>query len=176
MADKQWSASNYRQRKATRQAKVEPQWVTNPDTGEEFLLRRIGGMAYTIAGFMPRNMAADAVQSWAKEGVDVPPTSTDAMVQAVDVDDNRRTLEFMGRVVMEACIVPKLVIRKEGQELAADELDPGELDDSDVMFIFRWATGYGQAVQLKGGQAMPVGNLQKFPKKAGRRLRTGTDR
>lgn len=51
-----------------------------------------------------------------------------------------------------------------------------ELDDPDVLYIFRAATGQvnAEGVPLKGGQVMQMADLKSIHQKAGRRSRTGT--
>lgn len=160
-----WNASNYRRRKAERLAQSTPEWVTNPETGEKFCLRRVGAMAPMVAGFIPHDLTAEAVQAW--EGkVEV----GELTEQKQTVDQGQRDLQLIGRVVGQACVVPKLVNGATGEN--ENELDPAELDDKDLMFIFRWATGQA-GVPMKGGEVMSRNDLSNFRKRPGRRIRTG---
>lgn len=171
-----WNTSNYRQRKAQRRAKVEPQWITNPETQEKFFVRRVGAVAYAVAGQMPHNLAADAVKGWAEKGVNVdsteePDSEARALREKEKEEEGKRNLQLMAKVVCEALVTPKVVAVPNSDE----EISIEDLDDSDLMFIFKFATGQLGPVQLVGGEAVPMGSLQNFPKKPGRRSRTGTN-
>lgn len=165
-----WNTSNYRQRKSERLARLKPEWVKNPETGEEFELRRIGGMAYTIAGYMPHTLTAEAIQGWKAEGVEV--SGGDGDLNSKAMEDGKRNLELMAKVVQDACVTPKLVPGATGD----DELDPADLDDSDLLFIFRYATGQvgSDGVPLRGGDAIRLAEVKSLRKTPGRRARTGT--
>lgn len=162
----EWNASNYRQRKSERLLAVKPEWVTNPETQEKFYLRRVGAMASMLAGYMPHELTNKAIAAWKEKGVEVGgETTTPTPV----VEDGERQLQLMGKVVAQSCVIPKLVVNPQ----AEDEIDPGDLDDKDVLFIFRYATGQvnAQGVSMVGGQVMPMANLESFRKKPGRRSR-----
>jgi len=165
-----WNGPKYLQRKAARLLKVTPEWVTNPETGEEFYLRRVGAMASMLAGYMPHELTNKAIAAWKEQGVEVPGSETPAVVVP---EDGQRQLELMAKVVAQACVIPKLVVGATGE----NEIDPADLDDNDVLFIFRYATGVVNAkgVPLVGGQVIPTANLESFRKKPGRRARTGTN-
>lgn len=165
-----WSTSNYRSRRAQRQAKVEPQWYTNPETEEKFFIRRIGGMAYAMAGELPRGLTAEAVEGWKEEGVEVQTSQGKVMVGPREVSEGRRNLQMMGRIIVDALVIPKVVENPAGD----DEITLADLDDSDALFIVRIATGQVGSVPLQGGQVMNMAGLKSVPKKAGRRARTGT--
>lgn len=168
MSDKKWSASNYRANKAKRMESLPANWVTNPETGAEFLLRKVGAMAPMIAGMMPSALTAKAVEAWKEakvEGLDSPAVQP-------QVEEVQRDLQLMARVVQEACVIPKLVHNPQKE----DELDPAELDDKDLMFIFRYATGQIGEVKLKGGKVMDVTDLESFRKRPGVRQRTRSDK
>jgi hypothetical protein len=203
-----WSTSNYRQKKAQRLAQLPPQWVTNPDTQQEFLIRRVGALAYSIAGYAPNALKAEAVAAWKERGIE--PGQSESQIQVADerlIEESKRNQRMIGRVVYEACVVPVLFTDGEDPEdilnraMAACEtawgdsedwksadgnarieraseiiLNLEELDQSDILFIFRVATSAadGDRVPLKGGQAMQVADLKSFRKKPGRRARTGT--
>lgn len=174
MTNKQWSASNYRANKAKRFESVTPEWVTNPETGAEFLLRRTGAMSAMIANYMPNvaHMADGVVAKWKEAGVEISgsPELHDgylyngetakrlALVTPEKIAEGERDLKLMARIVQAACVIPKLVVGA----TAEDELDPSELDDSDVLFIFKYATGqYGS---LKGAEIATVDDLAQFRK------------
>lgn len=166
----QWNASNYRANKAKRLQEVKPEWVVNPETKEKFLLRRVGAMASMLAGYMPHNLTNKAIKAWKEKGIEV---EGETKVTPQQAADGEKELQMMAKIVHQACVLPKLV----ANPTADDELDPSELDDKDVMFIFRFATGQVNAsgVPLVGGQVMPMGNLENFRKKPGRRIRTRND-
>lgn len=164
-----WSASNYRANKAKRFEAVTPEWVTNPETGAEFLLRRTGAMSAMIANYMPNvaHMTDGVVAKWKEQGVEVDSKSQLAVVTPEKIAEGERDLKLMARIVQAACVVPKLVVGA----TAEDELDPAELDDSDVLFIFKYATGqYGS---LKGAEIASVDDLAQFRKQPAIMSRTG---
>jgi hypothetical protein len=171
-----WDSSGYLQRKAERLEQVPPKWHTNPETGEKFLIRRVGAVAYAVVGAMPDLFSADALQAWAEKGVK-PPEPKDTNDDEAEEDDltkrrqeGRRNIELMARVVQQACVIPKLVKGAKNP----GELDPAFLDDSDITFIFRVGTGQadGSTVDLKGGESMKVQDLKSVPKRSGKGART----
>lgn len=168
---KQWSASNYRANKAKRFEAITPEWVTNPDTGAEFLLRRTGAYSAMIANYMPgvAHVADRVVSEWKEKGLEVEDSPKLAVITPEMVAQGERDLKMMARVVAAACVLPKLV----NGATAEDELDPAELDDNDVLFIFRYATG--QAGQLKGAEGATVDDLAQFRKQPAIMSRTSDD-
>lgn len=170
---KQWNKAGYRQRKAARQDKIEPEWITNPETGESFFVRRVSPMAYAIAGVMANDLVNDAVEAWKEQGVEA--TGEDkAKTQAEQEAANRagqRNVALMARVLQDALVIPKLVVGGTGE----NELDPSEVDGSDLLYFFKWATGQAGMIGMRGGEAMNVDDLARFRKKPGRRTRVGTD-
>ena len=175
----EWNASEYLKRKAERLEKGAPKWHTNPETGERFLIRRVGAIAYAVVGSMPDIFSEDALNAWAEQGVELPAKDDEdndqngdgkAQELAKKVRESRRSIELMARVVQQACVLPKLVkgASKPG------ELDPAYLDDSDITFIFRVGTGQadGSMVELKGGESMKVQDLKSVSR--GSRKRSGT--
>lgn len=194
---KQWSASNYRANKAKRFEAITPEWVTNPDTGAEFLLRRTGAMSAMIANYMPSvgHMADKVVAEWERKGVEVDSKSQLAVVTPEKIAEGERDLRLMARIVAQSMIVPhlstnaldserrvfliKALIARDSElkphEIDFDDitLDPAELDDSDVLFIFRYATG--QTGQLKGAEGATVDDLAQFRKQPAIMSRTGDD-
>jgi hypothetical protein len=79
--------------------------------------------------------------------------------------EGQKNIEFATRVALEACVIPKLGKGK-------GELDPALLDDADLLFIVDWATSPAGSLPMKGGGAMPVASLDRFPKRS--RKRSGT--
>src|SRR5262245_51103205 len=160
-----WNTSNYRERKAQRRAKIEPQWITNPETGESFFVRRVGAVAYAAAGQLPYSLTAEAVPKWKEAGVEV---AGGDVTEQKKLAESQKSVQLMARIVVEACVTPKIVqVPANDDELALEELD-----DSDLVYIFKWATGQVGPVALAGGNA---GDVATFPKRPGRRSRTGTD-
>jgi hypothetical protein len=162
----QWSASNYRANKAKRLSTQKAEWVTNPDTGEKFQLRKVGTMAPMLAGFLPNALTTDAINAWKEKGVEVedgPKTLTPEVIE-----EGQKDLKLMAKVIAEACVCPKIV----AHATKDDEIEMSDLDDSDVLFIFRWASGQVGGIGV-GGQVMSVTNLKSLPKKPGRRIRAG---
>src|SRR5574338_1136176 len=122
-----WSAADYLKRKAKRLEKVPPKWHMNPETGERFLIRRVGAIAYAVVGALPDIFSEDAINSWAEQGVELPVDAENENHDEEREDDlskklreSRRNIELMARVVQQACVIPKLVkgATKQG------ELDP----------------------------------------------------
>lgn len=168
MSEKRWSTSNYRHKRSQKLASKTPEWVTVP-SGVQFYLRKVGMMAYALAGHMPRGLSADAVDAWKERGIDAGEEES-VSVTPTQVEDGQRNVALMARILQEACVLPKLTNNPQND----DELDPVDLDDDDVLFIVRWATGQMGGVTLQGGQVMSMTNLKSVPKKPGRRIRTGT--
>lgn len=166
-----WSTSNYRQRKAARQAKVEPTWQTNPETGEKFLIRRVNAMAYAMAGELPRGLTMEAVEGWKEEGVEVETPQGKMVLGPKEIAAGRRNIQLMGRIIVESLVTPKVV----ENPTEDDEITLADLDDSDAQFIVRVATGQTGTVALQGGGAMNVADLKSLHKTTGRRARTGTN-
>lgn len=197
-----WKASAYRQRKADRLASIKPEWVTNPETGEEFYLRKVGGMMSTVlSGYMPAGLTKAAIEAWKEQGLDAVPDSQEIAAtitpeQLLEVD---RELESTARTVQVSCVIPLLSNLKPEQveitedwrnqavqgltqkdpKFNPDEFDftqlilsPQELDEKDAAFLVRWAQGLSGTTQLKGGGAMNVSDLERFRDKPGRRART----
>lgn len=169
MSEKKWSTSNYRSKRTQKLEKQAPQWVTVP-SGAEFLLRKVGMMAYAIAGQMPRSLSSEAVEAWEEQGIDSGEPQT-KVVTNERIEEGQRNVVLMARIVQQACVLPKLTPNPQSD----DEMDPAELDDDDVLFIVRYATGQLGTVNLQGGQVMHMADLKSVPKKPGRRIRTGTD-
>lgn len=162
---KKWSAAEYRQRKAERRDKKEPQWQTNPATGSEFFLRRTGIVGYLVAGAMPHSMTNEALKAWSEQGL---ASAEQTLLQKIDPRLKReadRNIGLMAKVINDACVIPKLVPGATGEN--DGEIDPADLDDEDILFIFRWATGRIGSVSLKGGEVIPVEDLQTFPEQPG---------
>jgi hypothetical protein len=170
-----WSASDYLKRKAKRQEKVEPQWFTNPDTGEKFLIRPRGAMAFVVAGQMQHVLTDDAVNGWHKNGLEISKADDDEdQSEAEDlaklIEQGERQARIMARVIHESCVLPKIVLRAK----KPGELEITELEESDMFFIFRVATGQqgNLPVALKGGESTTVANLKSVSGKS--RKRSGT--
>lgn len=126
-------------------------------------------MAAMLAGYMKltQSIADESVQAWKDKGVDVGDNAPSlSLVTPEKIAEGEREMRMMARVVQEACVLPKLV----SPVTQDDELDPAELDDRDVLFIFRFATG--QVGSLKGGGAADMADLKSLVKQPGRRART----
>lgn len=197
-----WNASNYHKRKAQRQAKVAPRWHTNPETGEHFYLRRVGAFASLISGMMPAALTGYAVGQWKEAGLEIGNGSTTVETETIP-EENQRDVKMMARVIAQSCVIPLLVpkgghtgnfdpefldlvcnaLAEKYPDFKREEftpesimLDAEDLDDSDVLFIFKCATGQVGGVELKGGKVMAMNDLEAFRKKPGRRSRTGADK
>lgn len=153
---KKFDREEYRRRKAQRDQDRPTQWVTNPETGEEFCLRRVGAVGYAISGALPHNLTNEAVTAWKAAGLAV---GEEAAVDPKKLAAAQRNVDLIAVLVRDACVVPKIVTGAS----ADDEMDPLEMNDSDILFIFRWATGQIGSLPLKGGEEVKVADLQEFP-------------
>lgn len=153
---KKFDREEYRRRKAQRDQDRPTQWVTNPETSEEFCLRRVGAVGYAVSGALPHNLTNEAVTAWKAAGVEVG-EDVSTVVDPKKLQAAQRNVDLIATVVRDACVVPKI----------PDELDPLEMNDSDILFIFRWATGQLGSVPLKGGGEVAVEDLQNFPERSG---------
>lgn len=199
-----WSTSNYRQRKAARRATAPAQWFTNPETDEKFLIRPMGAMVSLLAHSLPSALKQEAVEGWQKHGIAAPEgeSSTTLQRSAQEADQINQqsakliydacvipTLTAIGEEVdsiqrraLANCEIAfaddetwKNASKEEKIERASDVVLPlADLEESDAKFILRQAYGYSATVPMQGGQVMSTGNLARFPKKPGRRARTGT--
>lgn len=176
----EWSAADYLKRKAKRREKVDPQWFTNPETGEKFLIRPRGAMAFVVAGQMQDILTDDAVNGWQKNGLEIPKDGDDeneeneskseAEELAKLIEQGERQARVMARVIHESCIVPRIVLRAK----KPGEIEITDLEESDMFFIFRVATGQqgNMPVALKGGESMKVQDLKRVSGKPGKRSGT----
>lgn len=108
-----WNASNYLERKARRVALVKPEWVTNPETGEEFYLRKVGGlMSSVLAGYMPAGLTKTAVEAWREKGVaGLEPGNLAELAQTLTPEQREageRETRTLARIVQQACVIPYL--------------------------------------------------------------------
>jgi len=108
-----WNASNYNARKAARLVLVKPEWVLNPDTGEEFYLRRVGGMISSLlAGYMPAGLTSKAVEAWREQGVEGMELQDAAQLAATLTPEQRaageRETATIAKIVQQACVIPLL--------------------------------------------------------------------
>jgi hypothetical protein len=182
--EQQWSASDYLKRKAKRQEKVEPQWFTNPETGEKFFIRPRGAMAFVVAGQMQHVLTDDAVDGWQQNGLEITKPEGDEENEENEenedqteaenlkklIEQGNRQARIMARVIHESCVIPRIVLDPK----QPDELNVSDLEQSDMFFIFRVATGQqaGQPVELQGGESMKLQELKRVPAKPGRRSGT----
>lgn len=174
----EWSASNYLKRKAKRSEKVEPQWFTNPETGERFFIRPRGAMAFVVAGQMQHVLTDDAVNGWRKNGLELSKSEdedededqSEAEDLAKLIEQGERQARVMAQVIHESCVIPKIVLNPK----KPDELSINDLEESDLFFIFRVATGQqgNLPVKLKGGESTTVANIKSVSSKS--RKRSGT--
>lgn len=173
----EWNASDYLKRKAKRQEKVEPQWFANPDTGEKFFIRPRGAMAFVVAGQMQHVLTDDAVNGWQKNGLEIgkPDDEEDEDQSEAEnlkklIQQGERQARIMARVIHESCVIPRIVLDPK----KSDELSINDVDESDLFFIFRVATGQqvNSLVALKGGESMKLQDLKSVSAKS--RKRSGT--
>lgn len=162
---KRWSREKYLQKRAEQREKQEPEWVTNPDTGNEFFLRRVGAMAYAVAGAMPHNLTNKAFESWQEKGITPVEIALGKRIDPRDVEKANRDVALMAKVIGQACMIPKLVPGCTGEN--DDEIDPVDLDDSDVLFIFKYGTGQVGGIKLKDGEQVESEDLQTFSEQPG---------
>lgn len=194
-----WNASNYRSRKAKRLAAVPPRWVQNPETEEWFFLRKVGAMAPMLAGMMPSALTAYALGQWRDGGLE---GVSQGSHSTPPIEETQRDMKLIASVVGKACVIPILVhgqperanydptfleqvmnaLTDRDPDFNREEfipesvtLDPEELDDADLLFIFKYASNQVGDVELKGGEVISTANFQVVPKKPGRRSRSGDD-
>jgi len=108
-----WNASNYNARKTARLALVKPEWVKNPETGEEFYLRKVGGlMSSLLAGYMPAGLTSKAVEAWREQGVEGMGLQDAAQLAATLTPEQRaageRETATIAKIVQQACVIPLL--------------------------------------------------------------------
>lgn len=199
-----WNTSNYQQRQALRQAQTEPHWVINPDTGEEFYLRKAGGlMASMLSAYLPNSLTKEAVEAWEKEGVQGADVSelADRLTPEQRAAGVRETVT-VARITQEMCVIPFLSNQvPEEVELTAEWkaaatvgmkqkdpkfdpntfdfrsliFDPQYLDDEDAMFLMKWAKGLGVGVNTKGG-VVRTGNFPAVRQKLNRGTRASANK
>lgn len=151
---KTFNKEEYLRKKAEDDESRPAQWVTNPETGAEFYLRRVGAVGYAISGALPHNLTNEAVTAWKAAGVDVGEAA--AVVDPAKLQAAQRNIDLIATVVHDASASPKI----------PEELSPLQMRDSDILFIFRWATGQLGSVPLKGGAEVKVEDLQTFPEQS----------
>lgn len=108
-----WNASNYKQRKAERLALVKPEWIINPETQEQFYLRKVGGlMSSVLAGYMPAGLTSVAVEAWKEKGVEGLDVDSVASFAATLTPEQReageRETAEVSRIVQRMCVIPLL--------------------------------------------------------------------
>jgi hypothetical protein len=112
-----YSTSKYRERKAGRQADTKPEWVTNPETGEQFYLRNTRStMSAVLAGYMPSGLTNAAVEAWKAKGVaglETLPGSDDlaaivATLTPEQIEAGNRNMQRLSRIIKDACLIPLL--------------------------------------------------------------------
>jgi len=125
-----WNASNYLQRKAQRTAErlaqVKPRWVTNPETGEEFYLRKVDGlMSSVLAGYMPTGLTKTAVEAWQEQGVKgMEPVDLMEMAEKLTPEQREAGQEetkTLATIVQKACVIPFLSNDPAGEIEFTDE-------------------------------------------------------
>jgi hypothetical protein len=174
-----WDSSGYLARKAQRQEKIVPEWHTNPETGECFLIRRLGLMPSYVARNMAALLKQEALYSWMDQGLEIPETDTedssnDKQTREEVLNSQRqseRISQLTGKTVMAACVIPKIVLhpaRRRG------DLDIADLDDSDLGFIYRCALGLEaeSPIEMRGGDTVPVEELKSGTGESPRRFGT----
>lgn len=159
---KTFNKEEYLRKKAERDQGRSAEWVTNPETSAEFKLRRVGAVGYAISGALPHNLTNEAVTAWKAAGLEIG-DDVSATVDPKKLQAAQRNIDLIATVVRDACVDPKI----------PDELSPLEMNDSDILFIFRWATGQIGSVSLKGGEEVPVAVLQEFPEQSDQQPRVG---
>lgn len=176
----EWNATEYLQRKAKRREQTPPLWFTNPDTGERFFIRPIGAMAFVVAGKMQHILTDDAVEAWQKNGLEIAKADDDeektldqeSKELAALIEQGEQHAEVVARIIHEACLIPRVVVKPK----AAGEIHIVDLEQSDMFFIFRAATGQASAddaqVALKGGESMKLRELKSVSGKSRKSART----
>lgn len=105
-----WNASNYRQRKAARQAQRPARWETNPETQERFFIRSVGAMSI-MAGFLNSALKEEALEGWKQRGIEPEAgddTSESSAITNISAQEAERTNQNFAKVIYHACLVPTL--------------------------------------------------------------------
>lgn len=173
----QWDSSAYRKRKAARERELPARWIQNSETGERFLVRRLGMVSNLVA----RNMAAlakeESLAAWQQSGVELPASEDDSNdnnetreESKLSISQAERLFQMQGKVVIAACVVPRIVQRPARR----GELDIMDLADSDLACIYRAALGLSldSEVEMQGGDTVPVEELKSVPEERVRRFGT----
>lgn len=169
----EWDSSAYLKRKEKREAEIEPQWVTNPETGEKFCVRQFNSTPFYVAS----NVAADGLRNeilaaWLDAGIEIPTgeNGDGDKGAASSVSEGKRDAILMGKTVMRACVIPKIVLSKP----KAGEIHLAQLHESDLSFVYRTALGItpDSKVKLQGGESMKVQDLKRVSGKPGKRSGT----
>jgi len=174
-----WDNSGYLARKAKRQETIVPEWKTNPDTGERFLIRRLGLMPSYVARNMAALLKQETLSSWVDQGLEIPETETEESEAEQKTREevltsqrqSERISQITGKTVIAACVVPRIVL---GAARRRGELDIADLDDSDLGFIYRCALGLQSEspVEMQGGDTVPVEEMKSVPSEPRRRFGT----
>lgn len=120
-----WNTSNYKQRKAARLLAVKPEWIINPETGEEFYLRKVGGLLSSVlAGSLPAGLTAEAAKAWAEQGVEGIGVNNVlefvAQLTPAQREANERESRELSAIIQRACVIPFL------SNSSAEEVDVSE--------------------------------------------------
>jgi hypothetical protein len=110
-----WSTSNYRSRKAIRQASRPAEWVTNPETQESFLIRPTGAIGFTLAGYLPHSLKQDAGEAWKEQGIEAESddNGTQTAIDSTQLKQLNRANELVARLIYDACVIPTMVAEGE---------------------------------------------------------------
>lgn len=118
-----WSTSNYRGRKAARQAQRPAQWVTNPDTQESFLIRPVGAIGFTLAGYLPHSLKQDAGEAWREHGIEAEfdeDSDSRTVLDSTQLKQLNRANELVARLIYDACVIPTMVAEGESPASAKE--------------------------------------------------------
>jgi len=170
---KRWDKKKYLAKRAEQVEALKPEWITNPETGNTFFLKRVGSMAYAIAGAMPHALTNEALKNWRAEGIGVDQEDAPKRLNAKLIEEGNRSVELIAKVVTRACVIPKLVPGYTGDD--DDTIDPIDLDDRDALFIFRYGTHQTNGIRLKGGEEVKREDLQNFSEQPVVSAGVGTD-
>jgi len=200
-----WSASNYRRKRAERLKLSAARWVTLP-SGERFYLRPVNAaMGSLLAGCLPSSLTEMAAQAWKEKGVaglgDVK-AQIAAKMDAEQIAEGLRRTKRLSGIIQQNCVIPLLSNEPPDRVEFAEDwkaeaieglrvldssfdpatfnpkelvLDPRDLANEDAEWLFSWASGMVADVELKGGGAVQMDDLSRFRKKPGRRSRVGPD-
>ncbi|HEY6244543.1 MAG TPA: hypothetical protein VIX17_11375 [Pyrinomonadaceae bacterium] len=175
-----WTASNYRQRRADRLRQTKPEWVTNSETGERFYLRQVRAvLSSVLAGALPSSLTAEAVKAWQEQGVDGPDKIAEtvaAKMSPEQLQDGAREIQRLSQIIQQSCVIPFLSNEPASKIQFTDEwkqdaiaglkeldpsFDPVKFDPTDVVLDPRELDGADSSFLFKWAAGMVADVIMK---------------